>query len=89
MNPAKGEHGQGRGGGLRDAHGRRVDYLRVLVTDRCDLRCSYCLPKGFCGYEALARWLTLAEIERMMATFARLGVERVRLTAASRCCAAG
>lgn len=67
-------------GGLRDAFGRRVDYLRVSVTDRCDLRCSYCLPKGFCGYEAPSHWLTLAEIERVVAAFARLGVERVRLT---------
>ena len=34
-----------RAGGLIDGHGRRIDYLRVSVTDRCDLRCTYCLPR--------------------------------------------
>jgi cyclic pyranopterin phosphate synthase len=33
-------------GPLEDGYGRRIDYLRVSVTDRCDLRCSYCLPTG-------------------------------------------
>ena len=34
---------------LIDPFQRRIDYLRVSVTDRCDLRCTYCLPKGFKG----------------------------------------
>lgn len=37
--------------GLVDSFGRRIDYLRVSVTDRCDLRCGYCMPKGFKGFE--------------------------------------
>ncbi|QDQ29229.1 GTP 3',8-cyclase MoaA [Chitinimonas arctica] len=65
---------------LIDAHGRRIDYLRVSVTDRCDLRCSYCLPKGFKGFEEPAHWLTFEEIERVVGAFTRLGVRRVRLT---------
>ncbi|MEW6612881.1 MAG: GTP 3',8-cyclase MoaA [Pseudomonadota bacterium] len=65
---------------LSDRAGRRIDYLRLSVTDRCDLRCSYCLPKGFKGFEEPAQWLSFAEIERLAGLFARLGVSRVRLT---------
>ncbi|MFB1497421.1 MAG: GTP 3',8-cyclase MoaA, partial [Thiocapsa sp. N5-Cardenillas] len=36
---------------LTDPYGRRIAYLRLSVTDRCDLRCGYCLPKGFKGFE--------------------------------------
>lgn len=65
---------------LLDGFGRRVDYLRLSVTDRCDLRCSYCMPQGFKGYEEPTHWLSFNEIERLLAVFARLGLKRVRLT---------
>jgi cyclic pyranopterin phosphate synthase len=65
---------------LSDRFGRSVDYLRISVTDRCDLRCTYCLPKGFKGFEEPANWLTFDEIERVVAVFARLGTRRYRLT---------
>ena len=65
---------------LLDGFGRRVDYLRLSVTDRCDLRCSYCMPEGFKGYEEPGHWLSFDEIERLLAVFARLGLRRVRLT---------
>ena len=65
---------------LLDGFGRRVDYLRLSVTDRCDLRCSYCMPEGFKGYEEPRHWLSFDEIERLLAVFARLGLKRVRLT---------
>ncbi|QEL54357.1 GTP 3',8-cyclase MoaA [Chromobacterium paludis] len=65
---------------LTDRYGRSIDYLRLSVTDRCDLRCSYCLPKGFKGFEEPAHWLRFDEIERVAAAFVRLGVRRVRLT---------
>ncbi|MCX7168552.1 MAG: GTP 3',8-cyclase MoaA [Rhodocyclales bacterium] len=65
---------------LLDGFGRRVDYLRLSVTDRCDLRCSYCMPEGFKGYEEPKHWLSFDEIERLLAVFARLGLRRVRLT---------
>ena len=42
---------------LNDPFGRRIDYLRLSVTDRCDLRCGYCLPKGFKGFEEPEHWL--------------------------------
>ena len=66
---------------LTDAFGRRIEYLRLSVTDRCDLRCSYCLPKGFNDFEEPADWLTFDEIERIVAAFTALGVYQVRLTA--------
>ncbi|WP_028450175.1 GTP 3',8-cyclase MoaA [Chitinibacter tainanensis] len=65
---------------LQDRFGRTIDYLRVSVTDRCDLRCSYCLPARFTQFEEPSHWLSFAEIERVVAAFVRLGVQRVRLT---------
>jgi len=65
---------------LTDRFGRRIEYLRLSVTDRCDLRCSYCLPEGFKDFEEPAHWLTFDEIERLLGAFARLGLKRVRIT---------
>ena len=65
---------------LIDSFGRRIDYLRVSVTDRCDLRCTYCLPKGFKGYEEPADWLRHEEMSRLIGLFVGLGVQKVRLT---------
>ena len=65
---------------LLDGFGRHVDYLRLSVTDRCDLRCTYCMPEGFKGYEEPGHWLSFDEIERLLAVFVRLGLRRVRLT---------
>ena len=65
---------------LIDPFGRRIDYLRVSITDRCDLRCTYCLPKGFKGYEEPAHWLRPPELLRLLGLFVRSGVAKVRLT---------
>ncbi|HJW27537.1 MAG TPA: GTP 3',8-cyclase MoaA [Rhodocyclaceae bacterium] len=65
---------------LIDGAGRRIEYLRLSVTDRCDLRCSYCIPEGFKDFEEPERWLTIDEIERLLAVFAACGLRRVRLT---------
>ncbi|MGK5023325.1 GTP 3',8-cyclase MoaA [Janthinobacterium sp. RB2R34] len=65
---------------LLDRFGRSIDYIRLSVTDRCDLRCSYCMPKGFRGFEEPKDWLNFDEIERLMGVFVRLGTRRVRLT---------
>lgn len=65
---------------LLDGFGRRIEYLRLSVTDRCDLRCSYCMPEGYKGYEEPEHWLNFDEIERLIEVFARLGLKRVRLT---------
>lgn len=65
---------------LIDSFQRRISYVRVSVTDRCDLRCSYCLPKGFKDYREPAHWLRFPEIVRVVRAFTELGVSRVRLT---------
>ena len=65
---------------LIDSFQRRIDYLRVSVTDRCDLRCTYCLPKGFKGFEEPAHWLRHDEMSRLVGLFVGLGVSKVRLT---------
>lgn len=65
---------------LVDHYDRRIEYVRLSVTDRCDLRCSYCMPEGFKGFEEPAHWLTFDEIERLIGAFTRLGVNHVRIT---------
>jgi cyclic pyranopterin phosphate synthase len=65
---------------LVDRFGRRIEYLRLSVTDRCDLRCAYCIPEGFKGFEEPDHWLTFDEIERLIRLFADLGLKRLRLT---------
>ena len=65
---------------LKDDYGRTVDYLRISITDRCDLRCTYCIPKGFTEFEKPAHWLSFDDIERIVSQFAALGTKRFRLT---------
>jgi cyclic pyranopterin phosphate synthase len=65
---------------LIDPWQRRIEYVRLSVTDRCDLRCQYCLPRGFRDFEEPEHWLSFDEIERVMHAFAALGVRRIRLT---------
>ena len=65
---------------LLDPFGRSIDYVRLSVTDKCNLRCFYCLPEGFKGFEEPEHWLRFDEVERVIGAFAELGVNRVRLT---------
>ncbi|VAW79265.1 Cyclic pyranopterin phosphate synthase (MoaA) [hydrothermal vent metagenome] len=65
---------------LVDPFNRPIEYVRLSVTDRCDLRCSYCMPKGFHNFEEPEHWLSFDEIERVIGAFGRLGVTRIRLT---------
>lgn len=65
---------------LIDKFGRSIDYIRISVTDRCDLRCSYCMPKHFRDFHEPEEWLSFDELERVVAAFARMGTQRVRLT---------
>ena len=65
---------------LIDSFNRRIDYLRVSITDRCDLRCQYCLPEDFKGFEEPANWLTHAEMARLIGLFVDFGVKKIRLT---------
>jgi cyclic pyranopterin phosphate synthase len=66
--------------GLIDPFGRTVEYVRLSVTDRCDLRCFYCLPGDYRDFSEPEEWLTFEEIERVIRAFTVLGVRRVRIT---------
>jgi len=65
---------------LVDPFGRAIEYVRLSVTDRCDLRCVYCLPKGHKDFSEPNSWLDFDEIERVISVFGRLGVNRIRIT---------
>jgi GTP 3',8-cyclase len=69
---------------LVDRLGRPIRDLRVSVTDRCNFRCVYCMPKEVFGREypflPRAELLTFEEIERLTQLFAALGVEKIRIT---------
>ena len=62
-----------------DPFGRHIHYLRVSVTDRCDLRCVYCMSEHM-SFLPRRDLLSLEEIERLCAAFIRKGVKRIRIT---------
>ncbi len=64
---------------LIDPFGRQVSYLRVSVTDRCDLRCVYCMAEDM-TFLPKAEILSLEELDRLCGAFIGLGVEKIRLT---------
>jgi cyclic pyranopterin phosphate synthase len=65
---------------LADGFARKISYLRISLTDRCNYRCTYCMPES--GVELVPREdvLSFEELERLVRVFVRLGVRRVRLT---------
>ena len=65
---------------LIDPFGRRIEYVRLSVTDQCDLRCFYCMPDDYRDFEEPGHWLSFPEIERVIRAFTELGTRRVRLT---------
>jgi cyclic pyranopterin phosphate synthase len=65
---------------LSDGFSRRISYLRVSLTDRCNYRCTYCMPAEGMVFRPRQELLSFEEIERLVRIFAGLGVRRVRLT---------
>ena len=65
---------------LYDNHNRPITYLRLAVTDRCNLRCFYCMPEEGIRYIHKKELLTFEEIERLITLMASLGISKVRLT---------
>ena len=63
-----------------DGFGRRVEYLRVSVTDKCNLRCVYCMPEEGLSWLHREEMLSYEEIVEVIATMAPLGLRRVRIT---------
>ncbi len=64
---------------MKDRFGRNIDYMRISVTDRCSLRCGYCMPDG-CEKVPMSRILTYEDIERICRTAARLGIRKLKVT---------
>ncbi len=65
---------------ITDLFGRTLDYLRVSVTDKCNLRCAYCMPAEGVSLVPRRAVLTFEEIERIVKIFAGLGVRKIRIT---------
>lgn len=63
-----------------DSHGRRIDYLRISLTDRCNLRCVYCMPAEGVPWKEPREILALEEIERFAAIAVEEGISKIRLT---------
>ncbi|MHB1223870.1 MAG: GTP 3',8-cyclase MoaA [Gemmatimonadaceae bacterium] len=66
--------------GLRDQHGRRIEYLRISVTDRCNFRCVYCMPAAGLRWLPKADILSYEEITEVVRQLAPMGLRRLRLT---------
>jgi len=65
---------------LIDAFGRKIYYLRVAVTDRCNLRCNYCMPANGIDWSPHSSILTYEELFRLIKNFTDLGIRKIRLT---------
>ena len=65
---------------LYDNHGRPINYIRLAVTDRCNLRCFYCMPEEGIKYVAKEALLSFEEMERLIRVLVKMGIEKVRIT---------
>lgn len=65
---------------MLDRYGRKINYLRVSVTDLCNLRCIYCMPPGGVAKKERHELLTFEEIENIVRAAAQLGIDKVRIT---------
>lgn len=65
---------------LIDNHARTINYVRLAVTDRCNLRCFYCMPEEGIKYIAREQLLSYEEMERLMRVLVSMGIEKLRIT---------
>src|SRR5687768_4075393 len=63
-----------------DQYGRRINYLRISLTDRCNFRCFYCMPAVGMQFAPPPELLTNAELIRLLPILARAGFQKIRLT---------
>ena len=77
--PRRSDEGASARAVLLDGHDRRIDYVRVSVTDRCDLRCAYCMPERMV-FLPRAEVLSLEELDRLCALLVGMGMTKLRLT---------
>jgi cyclic pyranopterin phosphate synthase len=66
--------------GILDSFGRSINYLRISVTDRCNLRCLYCMPPEGVPQMPHSEILSYEEVRTVVQAAAELGVNRIRLT---------
>lgn len=64
---------------MKDTWGRDIDYMRISITDRCNLRCRYCMPQGIAPVP-MEEILTYEEIEKVCEAAAELGIRRLKIT---------
>ena len=64
---------------MLDKYGRKIEYMRISITDRCDLRCRYCMPEG-CKKVPMSSILTYEQIVRICRIAAELGISRIKIT---------
>ena len=65
---------------LKDNHGRTINYLRLAVTDRCNLRCFYCMPEEGIDWLSRSELMTYEEMLRICSLLVKMGVEKIRIT---------
>ena len=64
---------------MKDGFGREIDYMRISITDRCNLRCRYCMPEGI-SWVPMEEILTFEEIEAVVKEAATLGIKKIKVT---------
>jgi len=65
---------------LTDNHGRVINYLRLAVTDRCNLRCFYCMPEEGIDWLSRKELMTFEEMLRICSIAVKMGIEKIRIT---------
>lgn len=65
---------------MKDRQNREIDYIRISITDRCNLRCIYCMPEQGVPCISHNEILTFEEIERLCKIFGRLGIHKIKIT---------
>ena len=65
---------------MKDQYHREIDYVRISVTDKCNLNCTYCMPKGCAGYQSTSDLLEDNEIIQLCTALVKLGFKKVKIT---------
>ncbi|MFC0517489.1 GTP 3',8-cyclase MoaA [Mucilaginibacter angelicae] len=65
---------------LTDNHGRKISYMRLAVTDRCNLRCFYCMPEDGLNWLSRVELMTSEEMMQMCSLLVKMGIEKIRIT---------
>ena len=65
---------------LLDNHGRKINYLRLAVTDRCNLRCFYCMPEDGLNWLSRKELMTYEEMLQVCTLLVKMGIEKIRIT---------